>query len=660
MKALFICNPSQIQIIGVHLKKNKLFGIKGDVDFDQDYINKYFLSSKESFNKLKDKKVFIGKGDTPHHLFYIDPYLEWSSEQFFGYQIVLDLLQNWAGTEAPGISFLSMVTQKMFNKRVKGKMQSLVREFQHVDILSLENKNSLSTNTYSNNRWKYLKTYALTSAGILDDISHDLSSIVSNRGTLEIVLKRIQSIEELVGQEIVNFILTYSKETLVSVFSNALELKIRNRLSELKPHTPSSIEIPANLNILIIEDNEEHLMILTNALTKRENYFKENESLFSYRSGEEALKELKSSRNEYQLVLLDLKLNDKDGFAQKVHGVDILEELQQNHPLTSFTIITGMGRKAIGELLEIDVKFILSKKQLYSFDTDGEVDTMLLRMFEDVKQRERIKFDQWGPKTGLYRASQFKTKLAALGREEFKRQINDAYEILEKFKAKNSTIKLKLKTQREFEKVKVEELKDLHTSLLAFRLIYLWLAMRKKNKLFCCGEETSEYYDEYSQVMNDWGITVPEKKPNNIGFTARKVGESNGVIVKEIDLQNIWPHEEAVTEEWEEKLELDVYDKNKKEIFTNYPPLYDFLRLHYSYDKSTLKTIGVTVEMKDWNFNDLELFFNVIFRDYSQKGGDSKYFKEIESMSSDDLVYDFFERIIVYYLPKTFEKFMNL
>ena len=94
---------------------------------------------------------FIGKGDAPFTRLYIDPFLEWGKEEYYGYHIALDILTNWKKKEAPGLIFLSAVEQKGFDKLVKGKLNSFVREFIHFDFLELKEK-CLPYTTFSTSR----------------------------------------------------------------------------------------------------------------------------------------------------------------------------------------------------------------------------------------------------------------------------------------------------------------------------------------------------------------------------------------------------------------------------------------------------------------------------------------------------------------------------
>ena len=442
MKPLFICNPSQVAAIIKHVETNQIFGSverrdKQVVDNSKIDIKDCFITSQEECDRRRND--YIGVGDAPSTRLYIDPFLEWGKEDYYGYHIALDILTHWKKKEAPGLVFLSAVEQKGFNKLVKGKLNSFVREFIHFDFLDL-NEKCLPYSTFSNSRWKYLKAYALTSSGILDDLSHDLTTIISqkesSRASLEKLIARIKNLPETTGIDVINKTNEYTTDVDVSAFAKALQEKIQDRIKEIKPHEPSAIEIPANINILIIEDNEEHLAVLEEALTARDGYFEKGKNLFSFTNGEAALQDLKESPNAYQLVLVDLRLDDENGFAQPVHGVDIIEELQKNHPLSSYTIITGMGRKGIGELLDIDVKFILSKKNLYSFDTDSEVDAMLSRMIDDVTQREKSIHYNYGPNKGVYDWTMFKTNLFALGSDRLKEHQAKALRNLEAFKNK--------------------------------------------------------------------------------------------------------------------------------------------------------------------------------------------------------------------------------
>ncbi|MBK5208280.1 MAG: hypothetical protein JJE44_02100 [Flavobacteriaceae bacterium] len=653
MKPLFICNTSQVQLIKAHIESNKLF--KG-VDLSNCFVTS-MGAYEERFNDLS------GSGDAPFTRIYIDPYLEWSETGFFGYQIALEILKNWKKKEAPGIVFISLLKQVMLDKLVKGRINSLVREFPHFDILDLDNK-IIPFNTFSNNRWKYLRAYALTSSGILDEISHDLTTIIlqneSSRSNLERLLERTRTLSETVGKEVIQYIGSYQKDVNVSSFARVLKEKIGDRLKELRPHNPSTIEIPSNMNLMIIEDNEEHLQVLEKSLTERPGYFEKNKTLFSYTNGAEVLAELKKSKNEYQLVLVDLRLNDENGFAQPVHGVDIIEELQTNHPLTSYTIITGMGRKGIGELLNIDVKFILSKKQLYSFDTDSEVDAMLTKMFADVAQREKSVHYNYGPNNGIYSWTMFKTNLFALGREVFKEHQTIAISNLEKFKSKELDQKFPIYAPKNKKQYDLNKLEKYHINMLTQRLIFLWLALKNNNRLVC----DSEAQEEYSDILKRCGkLAISDAKASLLGLTQNTVGNEDGIQIIEFDLTDIWPHEKVVVEEWNIE-HGKIYLDHLQDIIISekHPSLYKFIRTHFHYKEEDFKSCNfeVPADLSVWNFKDLGEFLTQVFDDYSDKGENSLHYLKVESMRNDNYSYNYFEQQIAPYLPEVDEKFMDL
>jgi CheY-like chemotaxis protein len=636
MKPLFICNPSQIQALKTHIKDNKIFKSAD--------LNRCFIS-KNSDYKLR-KNDLNGSGDAPFTRIYIDPFLEWNTQEYFGYQIALEVLENWKKKEAPGIVFISAITQPMFDKMVTGKMNSLVREFPHFDFMDLKEK-TIPFGTFSNSRWKYLKAYALTSSGIVDEISHDLTTIISqnesSRTNLEKILKRVKSLSDTVGKEVMECIALYNEDTNVSTFAKALQEKIIDRLKELRPHKPSEIKVPSNMNLLIIEDNEEHLQVLEKSLTARKGYFEKEKTLFSYTNGEEALAELKSSKNEYQLVLVDLRLNDENGFAQAVHGVDIIEELQKNHPLTSYTIITGMGRKGISELLDIEMKFVLSKKQLYSFDTDSEVDTMLNRMFADVAQREKSIHYNFGPSGGIYGWTMFKSNLFALDNAILDAQKNKAFELLENFKSQNLNQELKVYSPKQKERYDTTKIDDYHTNILALRMIYLWLALKNKNKLTCNATEQ----DDFSQILQKNNISLSYGRAKDIGLAHTKSWTENEFKIVEFDLKKLWGHEKSIIKEWEE-FHKEEFLNNLEDITISDvdAQLCSFLALYFDYEEDWPWPEGVTRDINSWNFKDLKIFLTTVFEDVLNNEETSFHYPFVKSMCDQDVTGDYFHHHI--------------
>lgn len=655
MKPLFICNPSQVLAIKKHIEDNKIFKSVKTRDLDH-----CFITSQTECDKRRSD--FIGIGDAPFTRLYIDPFLEWGKEDYYGYHIALDILTNWKKKEAPGLVFLSAIEQKGFDKLVKGKLNSFVREFIHFDFLDLKDK-CLPYSTFSTSRWKYLKAYALTSSGILDDLSHDLTTIISqkesSRNSLEKLISRVKNLPETVGTEVLQECNSYQDDVNVSAFAKALQDKIQNRIKEIKPHEPSAIEIPANLNILIVEDNEEHLAVLEKTLTEREGYFKKDKNLHSFTNGAAALKELKKSPNEFQLVLVDLRLNDDNGFAQAVHGVDIIEELQKNHPMSSYTIITGMGRKGIGELLDIDVKFILSKKNLYSFDTESEVDKMLTRMIDDVSQREKSNHYNFGPNKTIYGWAMFKSNLFALGKERIQEQISIANNKLKLFVNKELNEVFEIPGQKQQGKFDMAAIDSVHINILSLRRIFIWLALKNYNRLYLSNEEQGEY----QEVLDNNGIKINKSRVDAIGLHYKSIKTDKDIPCFKLELDKLWPHEQVIVNEWNEE-HNEVFIDSLQDIVVSekHPSLYKFILAHLSYEKEDFKfhIQDVPLDTSIWNFKDLGNFLAQVFNDYSENGENSFHYPKVESMLNDEFVYNYFEQQIAPYLPKIDEKFMEL
>lgn len=659
MKPLFICNPSQVSTIIGHIEKNQIFGSVeqkkkplGDDESKLD-IKDCFITSQEECEARRND--YIGVGDAPSTRIYIDPFLEWGKEDYYGYHIALDILTNWKKKEAPGLVFLSAIQQKAYDKLVKGKLNSFVREFIHFDFLDLDSK-VLPYSTFSTSRWKYLKAYAITRAGKLDDLSHELDTPANSknpsRSDVENIIDKIKNIPETVGKSVLQLCNEYHNEVDVSAFAKALQDQIKEQIKELKPHEPSAIEIPASMNILIVEDNVEHLAVLENALTERQGYFEKDKNLFSFTNGDEALQELKKSPNEYQLVLVDLRLNDENGFAQPVHGVDIIEELQKNHPLSSYTIITGMGRRGVAELLDIDLKFILSKKNLYSFDTESEVDKMLSRMIGDVAQKEKSIHFNFGPSGGIYGWTMFKHNIFKQDTKVWDDQISIAFQNLEDFKNQTEIKELQIYSQDQRDNYDIKLINEYHTNILSLRLIYIWLAMKNKNQLAFNALEQEEFSDYLSQKK--CGVSLNITRANQIGLARNKSWKNeNETTCIELNLKKLWGHEKSIVKEWETFHKQTFIDYlNDIIIAESDPKLIEFLTPHFDYEDDQEWPEGISRDLETWNFNDLNIFLSEVFEDVLKNKRESNHFMSVLSLCDDPNAIDYFHYHIIPELPK--------
>ena len=471
------------------------------------------------------------------------------------------------------------------------------------------------------------------------------------------LITRIKNLSETTGLVVLQQCNEYDDNVNVSTFAKALQEKIEDRIKEIKPHEPSAIEVPANMNILIVEDNQEHLLVLEKALTECDGYFVKDKNLFSYKDGTQALNELKSSPNEFQLVLVDLKLNDANGFAQPVHGVDIIEELQKNHPLSSYTIITGMGRKGIGELLNIDVKFILSKKNLYSFDTESEVDKMLTKMIEDVARREKLVHYNFGPTGGIYNWTMFKSNLFALHNDILDDQKVKAFNLLEEFKSKTLNQELKVYSPKQKERYDINKIDEYHTNMLALRMIYLWLALKNKNKLTCNASEEVEY----SEVLLENNISLSYGRAKDIGLSHTKSWTEDGLKKVEFDLKKLWGHEKTIVKEWEEKYEMEFLNYLEDIIISdNDVQLCDFLNSFFDYEEDWPWPKGVTRDIYVWNFKDLKIFLKTVLEDVIINKETSFHYPYVQSMCNQHVTGDYFHHHIKPELPKIYILYLEV
>jgi hypothetical protein len=318
-----------------------------------------------------------------------------------------------------------------------------------------------------------------------------------------------------------------------------------------------------------------------------------------------------------------------------------------------------MGRKGISELLEIELKFVLSKKQLYSFDTDSEVDKMLLRMFEDVKHREKSVHYNFGPNKTIYGWTLFKSNLFALGNERIQEQITIADNKLKLFINKELHETFEIPGQKQQSKFDMTTIDLVHTNILSLRRIFIWLALKKHNKLFLSNKEQGEY----QQVLDDNDIKINKSRVDTIGLHYKSLKTEKDVSCFRLELDKLWPHEQKIVREWNEKHnEVFIDSLNDINISVKHPSLYGFLRNHFNYQKEEFKSHikGVPHDLSIWNFNDLGVFLTIVFDDYSEKRENSFHYSRVESMLNDEYVYNYFEQQIAPYLPELDNKFMEL
>lgn len=635
MKALFIWNSISKDYIISHLKRVNQFQSNGD--------SARFITSLQEYNELsqelfeRTKKGTKQKEKESYQRIYILPELNWGNDMFFGYKIALEILEKWKNPTPPYIAFISLIERKKLHDLVSGKYQYLVKTFDHTDLLKL-GKNPLPVKNISQSKWRFFKNYALTKSGILDDIAHKLTGILNpenSENALKNILDQIKSQRDLVGNDV--YVLANQEIDTIEdkpAFIKELTAAIEEKIREYKPHNRQDIVIPTFVKIMVIEDNEDHLQIIKKSL---ERYFESDKTLFCFTDGETALNELKTNPDDYNLVLVDLELLS-DGFYQNIQGIDILDYLK-SQPKVSYRIITGLGRKGVREMLQIDSSLILSKKQLYHFDTDEEVDKMLLQMVADFKEKEKVFHMNFGPVKGIFSWGGFKTTLSNYYLKNKDKYWKEAFEILEKFKENElnagfwdkSLPSGKRKDSADIDKELFsiddsirDSKKERFSGLLAQRLIIFYLSSKSNFKIIL--DNTADEYGSYFETLNNNDIKLHYNYIQKIGIVTEKVEKKQEYKVLS---EGLFPPEivfmESLKQEIIENYQPDILIKD------NSQDIYELITTYFDLEETEAEMIGVPVDIDEWTYSDLKTCWQTMYEDVISKGNDSDWYHTLEA-----------------------------
>lgn len=391
MKALFIWRKVSEVFIKRNINKNKQFGEGQYFLTSQDAYNNAFVSLENKINLESYTKI------------YILAELSWDKKkQFEGYEKGFDIIEKWKGDKPPCIYFFSLANRKVIYNLVDERFKFIVKAFPFKDVLDITNKFKFPTDEISNSKWNFFKTYALKSYGILDVISHRLDGL-NERNTdfnkdLVSVINELKSYTKFTGNSIQEFI---SNVQFNNSFVYDLKFLIENRIEELTGEIKTKkFELPTNLKIVVVEDNDEDARITLNGIKR--HYKKEalfNEMVTCFSNGEDALNYIKNDFNNVDIIISDLQLLDKDEFYQKVQGVEIFDEAK-NLTSTVVGIITGFGKKGVSKLLEHNDKFILLKKHLKRFNANEEIDNLLKNLYLEYQNKISSEYYSAGPNLG--------------------------------------------------------------------------------------------------------------------------------------------------------------------------------------------------------------------------------------------------------------------
>lgn len=616
MKALFIWNENSINYIKNVISKSKQFKKGNDV--------KYIISEKEfekyllQFNVTKGSNGNSAKNDLEsYNKIYILAELLWDKNKLFeGYEIGFKLLEKWGTANSPHIEFFSLLDQKSIFENVIEKYRFIVKAFPFTNIFEIDSNYKFDTENLDTYKWNYFKYLILSNYGILDNFLHRLESIKESNTNfnknLDDFIFEIKYYKDYIGELIFNNLANIKyNDHYVSNIKTLLE----NRLIEIVGEKKSKLEIPETLRILVVDDNQEDILLIENSLKRYKN------KIITTKSGEEALQFIEN--DECDIIITDLELLNTDGFYQKVQGVELVNAV--NNSLEKVIgIITGLGRKGISKLLNIDQKLIIPKKYLHRFEIDEEIDNLLKNLLEAYKIKENVLQIDFGPQKGIFNKPGFRNSLAkAFSIETFEKETWDfAHEILNKFK--NKTLS---SSDWDKEIIKTDNIATINyhefiekklKTLLAHRLIVMYLSTLNEGKIFADNNE------EFIEILNNNTIYINKNYINTICLH-----------YETIENEKIWKIKNEKLFPQEINFLKDIYSEYQNIlIINNAPKTYVWLKRYFDFEDEWYSTFNVSNNINDWNYEDLNNVVKYLYYDLNKEKGNSIYKETLDSINT--------------------------
>ncbi len=620
MKALFIWNDTSKDFLIRSLSHTKQFS---DVIEDFGIKEEFLLSSEEDWLKHNNT---INKVQN----IFILVELGWDRDIFKGYKIGLEILRKWKGQKPPTIQFVSMMPRQLLFNNVSGKEQYLVKVFNHLDLFDTYNE-KFQTFYTDIDEWNFYKNYALTGAGILDDFSHRLTTIISlkeKKGELSTIISQMENQSNLLGERVMNHLSIFEESELdLKTFAIKLRQLIDERIFVYGSHKSDGPKISNNLKVMIVEDNERHRDILKASLSE---YFSEDR-IRCFSKGQEAIAAYEENPKDYNLIFIDLELLE-GSFYQPIQGLHILKKIRDKK-MSSFTVITGLGRKGVQELLQIPIKKIVSKKQLYQYDTDKEVEGILKRMVREFSILEKEILVEVGPKKSYFNWEGFRTIFSEyyLDPDFVCKSFKDAKQVLECFKKRTLTTKDWPNENKELISPKQktiakysEFIAKKFSTLLAHRYVIIYLASLNDFTLYC----DNEYYEIYADTLEENNICLNRGYLDRICFNYK--GLRNGLVEKyKIEKINLFPKEIKLIAELEKEKKKGYASTY---LVDNSTKLFNLCEKYLDLEQEQAQRFDVPAEVKSWTIQDMITVIEGVFLDTNSKGKESSWYFTIESL----------------------------
>lgn len=332
--------------------------------------------------------------------------LDWENNLFYGYDVAYKIMVKWQNDQnPPNIQFLSFLSQENLYDLNKNVYKFYSKSFFHYQ---LPLNNELRTYPYSPAKFKYLKKYALTESGILDTIKHDLEKVISDSKSdfsseLENYIVRLKNITSILGSDL-NDIINAKNHNPVESLNKIFTLIVQRlkTLNELKDNPLIKYE-GIKEKIILVEDDINFGNQIQNRLNE---YF----DVDYYRNGFEAREAIELNGINYQALITDLELLNTNGKTdQEIQGIEVFEFTKDKFPHIVRRIVSGLPRKGISELVEIDINDILYKSLISYYGFNDGFDDWVKKLKSDIKLHKRLKHMK-GPNNTFWKDVEYKIK----------------------------------------------------------------------------------------------------------------------------------------------------------------------------------------------------------------------------------------------------------
>ena len=157
----------------------------------------------------------------------------------------------------------------------------------------------------------------------------------------------------------------------------------------------------AKERILLVEDDKKFADKIKEAL---EVYFEVD----YYSNGKEAIDALEVGGITYQALITDLELLQKNKkIDQPIQGIEIIEKVSESYPYIVKRVVSGLPRKGISELVNIDINDVLYKSVIAFYGFSEGFETWVKKLKKDIKAHKDLKYMK-GPNNTFWKDIEYK------------------------------------------------------------------------------------------------------------------------------------------------------------------------------------------------------------------------------------------------------------